>query len=78
MRPTIQDITASNLRILVLKGETLNICFNNNLIFVPSRLRVTEETVREEFGKFGEVVDVRGAGLFDEVQAFSTSVCVVH
>ena len=48
---------------------------NNNSIFVPSRLRVTEDTVREEFGKFGEVVDVRGAGLFDEVQAFSN---IVH
>ena len=43
--------------------------------FVPTRLRVTEESVRKEFSKFGEVVDVRGAGLFEVVrEVFKTPV----
>ena len=32
---------------------------------ISFRLRVTEESVRREFSQFGEVVDVRGAGLFE-------------
>ena len=38
---------------------------------ISFRLRVTEESVRREFSQFGEVVDVRGAGLFEVFIDFS-------
>ena len=39
---------------------------------------MTEESVRKEFSKFGEVVDVRGAGLFEVVIKYnSTSMLTV-
>ena len=38
---------------------------------ISFRLRVTEESVRREFSQFGEVVDVRGAGLFEVYIDFS-------
>ena len=37
---------------------------------ISFRLRVTEESVRREFSQFGEVVDVRGAGLFEVFRFF--------
>ena len=37
---------------------------------ISFRLRVTEESVRREFSQFGEVVDVRGAGLFEVFYRF--------